>query len=61
MVLDLERPAPRLAVLMMQRELARAVGNAPKCPEPERARAVRRIHDYNNEIDYLERRSGRRR
>lgn len=60
MILDLERTPPRVGVLRMLIELARHVGTSPGCPDAERARAVRRVHDYHDELDYLTGKAKRR-
>ena len=50
-------PAPLTALERADlcRDLARAVGNHPDCPERERRAAVRRIHEYTDRIARLQR------
>lgn len=43
----------RTEKLILLRDLARAVGRHPDCPEPERRAAVARINYYNDRLARL--------
>jgi hypothetical protein len=45
----------RIERLALLKSLAQAVGRHPDCPEAERARAVHRVHQYTDEMNYYER------
>lgn len=43
----------RVEKFLLLRDLARAVGNHPTCPESERRAAVARINFYNDKLERL--------